>query len=89
VDIEPDRLWSAASADRPDAWRVTLTPTIINAAAHVTFLVSGAAKAAPLQDVLEGPHQPDVLPAQIVRPTDGRLLWLVDEAAAADLERGE
>jgi 6-phosphogluconolactonase len=64
------------------AWRVTLTPVAINAAAHVTFLVSGAGKAKRLREVLDGPHQPDVLPAQIVRPTDGRLLWLVDAAAA-------
>ena len=70
-------------------WRVTLTPVAINAAAHVTFLVSGAGKAERLREVLDGPHQPDVLPAQIVRPTDGRLLWLADAAAAVHVrERG-
>lgn len=68
------------------AWRVTLTPVVINAAAQVTFLVSGADKAERLQEVLAGPYQPDLLPAQIVRPTDGSLLWLVDAAAAARLE---
>jgi hypothetical protein len=34
-----------------------------------------------------GPHQPDVLPAQAIRPSDGRLLWMVDEAAAAQLRK--
>jgi 6-phosphogluconolactonase len=68
--------------DKLSAWRVTLTPVAINAAAHVTFVVSGAGKAERLREVLDGPHQPDVLPAQIVRPTDGRLLWLADAAAA-------
>jgi len=68
--------------DRLAAWRVTLTPVAINAAAHVTFVVSGAGKAERLREVVTGPYQPDVLPAQIVRPTDGRLLWLVDVAAA-------
>jgi 6-phosphogluconolactonase len=68
--------------DRLSAWRVTLTPAVINGAAHVTFLVSGAAKAERLHQVLAGRYQPDVLPAQIVRPTDGRLLWLLDAAAA-------
>ena len=70
-------------------WRVTLTPVAINAAAHVTFLVSGAGKAERLRQVLNGPYQPDVLPVQIVRPTDGRLLWLADAAAAAQLGDGE
>ena len=76
------------SVRKLDTWRVTLAPAVINAAAHVTFLVSGAAKAGRLREVLEGPYRPHALPAQIVRPIDGRLLWLVDEAAAADLEEG-
>jgi 6-phosphogluconolactonase len=74
--------------DKLAAWRVTLTPAAINAAAQVTFIVSGAGKAQRLLEVLAGPYQPDVLPAQIVRPTDGRLLWLVDAAAAAHLREG-
>lgn len=65
------------------AWRVTLTPVALNAAAQVAFLVSGAEKAAPLGHVLSGPYQPDVWPAQVVRPSDGQLLWLVDAAAVA------
>lgn len=73
--------------DKLNAWRVTLTPVIINAAAHVTFIVAGSGKAGRLQEVLAGPYQPDVLPAQIVKPTNGRLLWLVDAAAAVDLRR--
>jgi len=64
------------------AWRVTLTPIAINAAAHVMFLVSGANKAEKLRQVLAGPYRPDERPAQIVRPTRGRLVWLVDAAAA-------
>jgi 6-phosphogluconolactonase len=73
--------------DKLSAWRITLTPVVFNAAAHITFIVSGAGKAERLREVLAGPYQPDVLPAQIVRPTDGRLLWLVDAAAAAHLYR--
>ena len=79
---EQTRWVVAHYVDKLSAWRVTLTPVAINAAAHVTFLVSGAGKAERLREVLDGPHQPDVLPAQIIRPTDGRLLWLADAAAA-------
>ena len=63
-------------------WRITLTPAVLNAARNVTFVVSGPSKAARLQQVLEGPFAPDVLPAQAIRPVQGRLTWMVDEAAA-------
>ncbi len=68
-------------------WRVTLTPVIFNAAHHVAFLVAGADKAEMLPKVLEGPYQPVVLPAQIIKPTHGELCWLVDAAAAEHLRR--
>lgn len=62
-------------------WRITLTPPILNAARQVTFIVSGASKAARLRQVLEGPFTPDLLPAQVIRPARGLLTWMVDEAA--------
>jgi 6-phosphogluconolactonase len=75
----------------PDAtmWRITLTPALLNAARNVTFVVSGANKAARLQQVLQGPFAPDILPAQAIRPAQGRLTWMVDEAAAARLRLPE
>ena len=65
--------------------RVTLTPPIINAAANVTFLVTGAAKAERLRQVLRDQYNPDRLPAQVVRPKDGKLFWFLDEAAAGKI----
>jgi len=47
--------------------------------------VSGAAKAAAVWRVLEGPWQPDAVPAQMVRPVDGALVWLLDAPAASRL----
>jgi 6-phosphogluconolactonase len=67
-------------------WRVTLTPVIINAAAEILFLVSGEAKAAIVRRVLEGPLRPHELPAHLIAPAHGRVLWLLDAAAARDLE---
>jgi 6-phosphogluconolactonase len=64
------------------ASRITLTPPVINNAARVMFLVSGPDKAPALKAVLEGPFEPEQLPAQLVRPRDGKLLWLMDAAAA-------
>jgi 6-phosphogluconolactonase len=66
-------------------WRVTLTPEILNRARNVTFVVSGANKAERLQQVLEGPFNPSLLPAQAITPPEGRLTWMVDDAVAARL----
>jgi 6-phosphogluconolactonase len=83
---EQTRWVIAYLVEKLDAWRITLTPAAINAAANVTFVVSGAGKAQRLRQVLTGPRRSDVLPAQIVNPDRGRLRWLVDEAAATALE---
>lgn len=77
------RRWVAAEyAPAAGMWRVTLTPVLINAARNVTFLVTGAGKAAILREVMEGPRRPESLPAQVVAPTHGALRWLVDAPAA-------
>jgi 6-phosphogluconolactonase len=65
--------------------RVTVTPSVINAASNVIFLVTGSSKAKRLAEVLEGAHNPDVLPAQIVNPENGQLYWFVDQEAASEL----
>jgi 6-phosphogluconolactonase len=72
----------------PLVTRLTFTPVLLNAARCVAFLVSGASKAERLAQVLHGPYQPEVLPAQIIRPTDGKLLWLVGDDAGRQLEAG-
>ena len=82
---EQTRWVVAHYVEKLGAWRVTFTPVVLNAAANVIFLLSGASKAERLCQVLTGPYQPDVLPAQLVQPRGGHLLWLVDAAAAARL----
>ena len=68
--------------------RVTMTPRILNAARHVLFLVAGADKATALALVLEGVRDPQHLPAQMIEPASGVLMWFVDRAAAAKLTGG-
>ena len=68
--------------------RLTFTYPIINAAAHVMFLIAGLDKADMLRTVLaesEGGADEATFPASRVRPRDGRLMWLIDEAAASSL----
>jgi 6-phosphogluconolactonase len=84
---EAERWVVAHYVEAVSMWRVTLTPVIINSAAEVAFVVSGGQKAGMLRRVLKGPHEPAALPAQVIAPHHGRLRWLVDAGAAADLER--
>ena len=82
------RRWVVAHYVEPvHSWRMTLTLPAINAAAQVTFIISGKAKAERLRQVLAGADAANGLPAQMVNPTDGRLLWLVDADAASLLPR--
>src|SRR4029434_6178639 len=60
--------------------RLTLTFPVLNAARRVIFLVAGAEKAKVVKAVLSDQA---LLPAALVRPTDGELIWLADRAAAA------
>ena len=85
--LQETRLWVAPNwVEKLGAWRVTLTAPAINAARHVTFLVTGAAKAERLREVLKGERDPARLPSQLIRPSEGTLEWYVDRAAAGSLE---
>lgn len=65
--------------------RITFTPPVLNNAARVIFMVHGAEKSPALKAVLEGPYEPDQLPAQIIQPKNGKLLWLLDPTASGML----
>jgi 6-phosphogluconolactonase len=78
-----DRLVVANHVPKLEANRLTFTALLINAARRVLFLVTGEGKAEALREVLEGPRRPETYPSQLVAPTDGKTMWLLDEAAAS------
>lgn len=61
--------------------RITLTAPAINNAANIINMVAGLEKAPALTAVLERVYEPEQLPAQMIQPVNGNLLWLVDTAA--------
>ncbi|MBZ0170680.1 MAG: 6-phosphogluconolactonase [Kofleriaceae bacterium] len=86
--LRETRRWVVANAVPQWATvRLTLTAPILNRGAMILFLVAGADKAPVLREVLEGPADPERLPAQLIRPREGHLLWLVDRAAAGQLSK--
>jgi 6-phosphogluconolactonase len=68
--------------------RITLTAAAACNSARVLFMVTGADKALALKGVLEGPYEPEQLPAQLLQAKNGKLLWLVDTAAGSMLATG-
>ena len=81
--LQENKAWVLANwVERLSEFRITLTAPVLNAAANILFLVAGENKAAPLLEVLRGPYQTERLPAQLIRPQNGSLIWMVDAAAA-------
>jgi 6-phosphogluconolactonase len=74
----------AVYASEKNQWRLTLTPSVLNATRALAFAVTGAEKHAALTAVREGPRNPTKYPAQIISPpNESTFVWLVDEAANA------
>lgn len=67
-------------------WRVTLTLPVVNAARRAVFLVTGAEKAAIVSTVLRAKRGARRLPASLVEPRRGSLIWILDQAAARRLD---
>lgn len=84
---EQTRLVVANWVAKFNTHRITFTFPVLNRAGEVMFMASGADKADMLHRVLEVKTPPS-LPAQNVQPSDGKLLWMIDEAAASKLTRG-
>jgi 6-phosphogluconolactonase len=81
VDVAAPTLVVTADYQGRPAQRVTLTPPVFNSARMILFLVTGADKAEALSRVLSDVFMPEQCPAQRIRPADGQVIWLVDEAA--------
>jgi 6-phosphogluconolactonase len=73
------------SVPKPPPDRLTFTPPVLNAAYNILFLVTGSEKADAVHAVLEGDYNPDEYPAQIVRPKQGEVTWMLDTEAAAKI----
>ena len=82
---EQQRLVMPVITPKPPPPRLTFTAPLLNAARHILFLVTGADKSDAVHAVLEGEYNPDEYPAQIVRPKDGEVTWMLDTAAAEKL----
>jgi len=82
---ENSRLVVANWVEKLKTHRLSFTFPVLNAARCVLFLVSGIDKAAVLKTVLEDDVPGEQYPAKLVRPSAGKLIWMLDRGAASAL----
>lgn len=83
---ERERLVAAPWVEKIGAYRITLTPPVLERASCVVFLVCGEEKAETLRFVLQGDYQPERFPAQLASAAAGRTLFITDHLAARLLD---
>lgn len=80
--LSEDKKWVVANhVERLQTDRITLTFPVLNHAAEVVFLIAGDTKAAVLSQIFRSPDSAQFA-IQSVRPLNGRVVWIMDEAAA-------
>lgn len=80
---ETEELVVAPWVEKLNAYRITMTLPVLNAAQSVLFLVTGGSKAEILREIIYADKtKANLYPAQAVCPTNGEVSWFVDEAAA-------
>ncbi len=87
VEGDAENLVAAPFVPKFNGHRLTMTLFTLNLAAQVMVLTAGVGKAKALKEVLRDDTEvSDELPARRVHPVNGERLWLVDEAAASQLD---
>ena len=74
---------SIKDSPKPPPERVTLTFPVLNNAKAVAFVSTGDGKKEMIKNILKDKN--DAFPATRVKPTDGKLFWIIDKPAAACL----
>jgi 6-phosphogluconolactonase len=82
------RMIAATQSPKDPPNRLTMTLAAINRASVIVFLVAGAGKAGIVRAILDPRTEAErQLPAALVSPDEGRLIWFLDRAAAAELPK--
>lgn len=68
--------------EKLNSWRVTMTVPFLNRSYEALVLVTGEKKAGRVAEILEGDPDATTYPIQRIRPASGKMLWMMDAAAA-------
>ena len=88
VEIAGD-LAAAPFVPRLNAYRLTLTSSVLCRVRRAIFFVVGREKAEAFERALKVPDEPTRWPAQIMRTVEGEVIWLVDRESAVRIQETE
>lgn len=89
LDEKEEWITFITDSPKPPPERITFTLPVINSASNVAIVVTGDSKSEAVHLAVE-----DVgsdcrsLPARMIQPANGRLVWFLDKHAASKLECG-
>lgn len=92
LELKDEWVTYITDSPQPPPERITFTLPVINSASNIAIVAAGEDRAAAVGAAAvygnnnEGGHPGDAAPARMVQPTDGKLVWFLDRAAAAGLE---
>lgn len=82
--------WVSFITDSPEPppERITFTLPVINSASNVALVVAGADKAQAVHLSIDNDDNVshNALPSKMIKPTNGKLVWFLDHAAASKLK---
>ncbi|HET7034868.1 MAG TPA: 6-phosphogluconolactonase [Thermomicrobiaceae bacterium] len=84
---ERGRLCVANPVPQLQTTRLTLTPPVITASALIVVLAAGREKAEAVARAIQGEWDFETTPSQLLRHAEGRVVWLLDPAAASRLKQ--
>lgn len=79
---EKTALVKACYIDEVKMFRITLTAPCINHAVAIAFLVFGGGKKEAVKHILLDEQDINEYPAQLIKPTQGKVHWFLDKPAA-------
>lgn len=82
---DSDKLCEVAIHPESGQRRVTITGKVINNAQVVAFLVTGPSKSEKVRIITQNEKGSEVYPASLVHPESGKLVWFLDQEAAAEI----
>ena len=83
--LKNDKICAVATHPESGQLRVTMTGPVLNASDEVAFLITGNSKTQRVAQILNEEHGADNFPTAHIKPTSGKLLWFLDEAAADEV----
>jgi len=84
--FEDERVCAVTKHPLTGQKRITITGKVLNNANRVFFLVTGANKAQRISEIMNDDEAAKLLPAYYISPTNGELIWFIDEAAAHKIQ---